>query len=259
VHHSLHHKRGGELTAWLVEPEVLTPPTVISEGHDWAYWAHNGATSQIASLRGEWADMTRRVGWLSLDDDDSDLSRFLTHVVLALQATNPDVGGDAVALLASDRGFSTEEVLVNLVNERATPHCRCTASTRRGGFALSTLRCTGGRAQLSYRDERFERATRRRPSTCRRGTAVPGGSRSRQRRAGRRRWGGRAMCSMNACWTAKRTSIDFVVTRRRARRKRRNSRTRNRFGGGRSRGCRRSRTIRSRRRGRAARRRRSPL
>ncbi len=58
-----------------------------------------------------------RVAWLSLDQDDADLTRFLTHVVAALQTTNPDLGTDALALMTSDRGFATDEVLVSLVND----------------------------------------------------------------------------------------------------------------------------------------------
>jgi LuxR family transcriptional regulator, maltose regulon positive regulatory protein len=55
--------------------------------------------------------------WLSLDEADRDVRRFLTHVVAALQTTNPEVGSEAFALLESDRGTPTEEVLVSLVND----------------------------------------------------------------------------------------------------------------------------------------------
>ena len=63
---------------------------------------------------------THRVAWLSLDDGDSDLPRFLTHVVAALRTTNPDVGVDALALLENDRGFEADDVLVSLVNDLDT-------------------------------------------------------------------------------------------------------------------------------------------
>ena len=62
---------------------------------------------------------THRVAWLSLDDADSDLVRFLTHVVSALRATNPEVGGEALALLESERAVPTD-VLVSLVNDLDT-------------------------------------------------------------------------------------------------------------------------------------------
>jgi len=62
---------------------------------------------------------TRHVAWLSLEHADSDPVRFLTHVVLALRATNPDVGAAALALLESNRATPTD-VLVSLVNDLDT-------------------------------------------------------------------------------------------------------------------------------------------
>jgi LuxR family transcriptional regulator, maltose regulon positive regulatory protein len=66
------------------------------------------------------SEMPGRVAWLSLDGDDPDLPRFFTHVVAALQTTNPDLGVDALALMDTDRGFPTDEVLVSLVNDLDT-------------------------------------------------------------------------------------------------------------------------------------------
>ena len=63
---------------------------------------------------------TTSVAWLSLDDHDSDLRRFLTHVIAAIQTSSPDVGQDALALMDSDRGLPTEEVLVSLLNDLDT-------------------------------------------------------------------------------------------------------------------------------------------
>jgi LuxR family maltose regulon positive regulatory protein len=60
------------------------------------------------------------VAWLSLDHDDSDPTRFLTHVVAALQTTNPDIGTDALALMDTDRGVPSDAVLVSLVNDLDT-------------------------------------------------------------------------------------------------------------------------------------------
>jgi LuxR family maltose regulon positive regulatory protein len=75
----------------------------------WLATAHSGADALVGC-----------VAWLSLDADDSDLTRFLTHVVAALQTTNPVIGSDAVALMDTDRGFVTAEVLVSLVNDLDT-------------------------------------------------------------------------------------------------------------------------------------------
>jgi len=57
-----------------------------------------------------------RVAWLSLDPDDSDPARFLTHVVAALRGPGETFGDEALALLDADR-VPTEAVLVSLVND----------------------------------------------------------------------------------------------------------------------------------------------
>lgn len=60
---------------------------------------------------------TPLIAWLSLDSSDADLRAFLTHLVAALQATNPDVGSDAKALLENDRGLPVDDILVSLIND----------------------------------------------------------------------------------------------------------------------------------------------
>ena len=49
--------------------------------------------------------------------EDSDLRRFLTHLVAAVQGAAPEAGAEALALLETDRGLPTEAVLVSLVND----------------------------------------------------------------------------------------------------------------------------------------------
>ncbi len=58
-----------------------------------------------------------RVAWLSLDAEDSELRRFVTHLVAAIQTNSPRVGAEALALLESDRALPAEAVLVSLVND----------------------------------------------------------------------------------------------------------------------------------------------
>jgi LuxR family transcriptional regulator, maltose regulon positive regulatory protein len=58
-----------------------------------------------------------RVAWLSLDAGDSELRRFVTHLVAAIQVSSPQVGAEALALLDSDRTLPAEAVLVSLVND----------------------------------------------------------------------------------------------------------------------------------------------
>jgi len=66
---------------------------------------------------GEPAGPAPRVAWLSLDAGDSELRRFVTHLVAAIQAASPQAGAEALALLESDRGLPVEAVLVSLVND----------------------------------------------------------------------------------------------------------------------------------------------
>ena len=68
------------------------------------------------TLMTQWAGELGRVAWLSLDDTDSDLRRFLTHLVASLQTASPEVGVDALALLGAER-LPTEPVLVSLIND----------------------------------------------------------------------------------------------------------------------------------------------
>jgi LuxR family maltose regulon positive regulatory protein len=58
-----------------------------------------------------------RVAWLSLDAEDSDPRRFLTHVVAALQTRAPQAGVEALTLLEAEDALSSEAVLVSLVND----------------------------------------------------------------------------------------------------------------------------------------------
>ncbi len=58
-----------------------------------------------------------RVAWLALDPGDADPVVFLTHLVAAIRAAEPDVGIDALALLEAGATTPTESVLVSLVND----------------------------------------------------------------------------------------------------------------------------------------------
>lgn len=58
-----------------------------------------------------------RVAWLSLDADDAEPRVFLTHLVAALQATDPEVGAEARALMDSERGVPVEDVVASLVSD----------------------------------------------------------------------------------------------------------------------------------------------
>jgi LuxR family maltose regulon positive regulatory protein len=60
------------------------------------------------------------VAWLSLDEGDNDLTRFLTHLVAALQTIAPSTGEGVSRLLQSPQLPSVEAILTALLNEITT-------------------------------------------------------------------------------------------------------------------------------------------
>ncbi len=72
------------------------------------------------TLVSEWlAGLERPFAWLSLDESDSDLPRFLTYVIAALQTVFPAIGGDVMAMLQSSPSLPIETSLTTLLNEIA--------------------------------------------------------------------------------------------------------------------------------------------
>jgi LuxR family transcriptional regulator, maltose regulon positive regulatory protein len=70
------------------------------------------------TLVSEWVTgCGRPVAWLSLDKGDDDSSRFLTHLVAAIQTVAENIGGGAVSALNSPQPTSTESILTILLNE----------------------------------------------------------------------------------------------------------------------------------------------
>ena len=59
--------------------------------------------------------------WLSLDENDNDLARFVTYVVAALQTAVPDVGEPVLEMLPSPRPPSVDALMTALINERSLP------------------------------------------------------------------------------------------------------------------------------------------
>jgi LuxR family maltose regulon positive regulatory protein len=73
------------------------------------------------TLISEWvAGCGRPVAWLSLDEGDNDLSRFLAYLVVALQTISKDVGQGVLAVLQSPQLPPTESILTTLLNEITT-------------------------------------------------------------------------------------------------------------------------------------------
>jgi LuxR family maltose regulon positive regulatory protein len=57
------------------------------------------------------------VAWLSLDEDDKDVTRFLIYLVAALQTIAPNIGASVLGVLQSSQPPPTEAILTALINE----------------------------------------------------------------------------------------------------------------------------------------------
>lgn len=72
------------------------------------------------TLVSEWiAEGKRPFVWLSLDESDSDLARFLTYFIAALQTHTPSLGKKALAMLELPEPPPIEATLTTLLNEIA--------------------------------------------------------------------------------------------------------------------------------------------
>jgi LuxR family maltose regulon positive regulatory protein len=70
------------------------------------------------TLLTEWIPQSERaVSWLSLDEADNDLTRFLTYFIAALQRLKPDFGQAPLAMLQSPQPPAIESLMTALVNE----------------------------------------------------------------------------------------------------------------------------------------------
>jgi LuxR family transcriptional regulator, maltose regulon positive regulatory protein len=66
----------------------------------------------------EWmARVDRPYGWLSLDEDDNDLTRFFTYLIAALRTCQPGLGETALTLLAAPQSPSAKAILTLLLND----------------------------------------------------------------------------------------------------------------------------------------------
>jgi LuxR family maltose regulon positive regulatory protein len=74
-----------------------------------------------STLVSEWVSgCGRRVVWLSLDEGDSDPTRFLTYLIAALRKIAPDIGEGVLGALQSPQPPPIEAILTTLLNEITT-------------------------------------------------------------------------------------------------------------------------------------------
>jgi LuxR family maltose regulon positive regulatory protein len=70
------------------------------------------------TLLSEWIDREKvAAAWVSLDDGDNDITRFLTYFITALQTIESSIGESVRVMLASSRSLRFEAVLTALINE----------------------------------------------------------------------------------------------------------------------------------------------
>src|SRR4051812_10907701 len=70
------------------------------------------------TLVSEWLAVgNQQVAWLSLDEEDSDPTRFLTSFVAALRTVLPHIGEDVLAMLQPPQPPPIELILTALLNE----------------------------------------------------------------------------------------------------------------------------------------------
>jgi LuxR family maltose regulon positive regulatory protein len=71
-----------------------------------------------STLAAEWvAGGDRPAAWLSLDEGESDVTRFILYLIAALQTIDAKIGKDVSAALQSPQPPTTESVLTTLLNE----------------------------------------------------------------------------------------------------------------------------------------------
>ena len=107
-------------------PRVVPRPRLVERLNE---GLHGKLTLDLApagfgktTLVSEWLAGSQRAAgaaWLALDEGDSDLTRFLTYLVAALQTIAPQIGEGVLAMLQSPQPPPTEALLTALLNEIA--------------------------------------------------------------------------------------------------------------------------------------------
>jgi LuxR family maltose regulon positive regulatory protein len=78
-----------------------------------------GKSSLAAALAEKLEQSGNCVGWLSIDSDDDEATRFLFYVSQALHHACPDVGADAIGLILENSLIDPTAILLSLINDLA--------------------------------------------------------------------------------------------------------------------------------------------
>jgi len=109
-----------------LRPKVVSRPRLIERLNEGVSMEHKltlisaPAGFGKTTLVGEWiASCERRVAWLSLDEGDNDVTRFLTYLVTAVQTIAPQVGEGVLRVLHAPQSQQPpiESMLTTWINE----------------------------------------------------------------------------------------------------------------------------------------------
>jgi len=110
----------------LVRPQLVSRPRLIERLNE---GLRPGRTLTLVSapagygkttLLGEWVGrLDQPVAWVSLDESDGDLARFLAYLVAALQTVDPRIGLAVPGMLRPPRPAPTATILTTLINDVA--------------------------------------------------------------------------------------------------------------------------------------------
>lgn len=100
--------------ALISAPAGFGKTTLVSE---WISALQNSSANGRGS--GDPADGAHPVAWLSLAEDDSEITRFLTYLLAAIERAAPDIGKGLADALHSPQTPPVEAILTALVNELA--------------------------------------------------------------------------------------------------------------------------------------------
>ena len=108
----------------LPRPNALARPALIARLNAGLHRALTLVVSPAGfgktTLVSAWvAGLNRPVAWLSLDPEDRDVARLLTHLVATLQTRAPALGEAALALLRSPEPPAAQAILTSLLNDVA--------------------------------------------------------------------------------------------------------------------------------------------
>ncbi|HNE02951.1 MAG TPA: hypothetical protein PLT08_00420, partial [Anaerolineales bacterium] len=70
------------------------------------------------TLLSEWlGEVNLKIAWLSLDDGDQDITRFITYLISALQIIDPSIGESVLGALKSHQPPAVDTLLIALLND----------------------------------------------------------------------------------------------------------------------------------------------